>query len=154
MSIYLALSLLVCSVANAGQLSLSFGPSLDGTLGTKKALQLGYEVKWGAPFLEIEAGGWNEPNGASFMGSAMFGVHVTTQDGIFAQVGFGPAVVSQTDDRLSSLLEAHLRGRVGAEMGGWFVCGQYDHLSNAGAVGPNLGLDLIGLCVGIPLGGG
>lgn len=145
------LSLLFCWPAQANSLSLSFGPSLDGSIGDKKALQLGYEFQFGAPSLVLEAGGWNEPNGVAGFAGVNMGVHVATTDGVFVRVGVGVCAISQTDDRLSSIGEAHIQLKFGVERESFSAGLQFDHFSNAGLVPPNLGRDLGSVFIGIPL---
>jgi hypothetical protein len=149
-----ALWCLNTQAALSPQLNLSFGPSLDGTPGTKKAFLLGIEQNWGGPSLEVEGGTWNELNG-SFTGyvGANVGVHVVTPDGFSVRVGFGPSFITQTDDRLSYQFEFNLSARLGYEYKGWGAGGCVRHWSDAGIVGPNLGFDLACAYVTIPLGG-
>ena len=145
------LASLFCWSAQAHSLSLSFGPSLDGTIGVQKALQLAGEYQVGPGSFVLESGGWNEPNGFAVFGGLSAGIHIVTEDGISARVGFGPCAISQTDDRLSSIFEFHIQARLGLEMKFWGVGVQFDHFSNAGLVPPNLGRDLASLYLSVPL---
>jgi hypothetical protein len=142
--------------AHAGEhsLSLSFGPTINGTIGAKKALALGYEHNWSGPSVLLTAGTWNADGGMAFYGSVNLGVHVAAPSGLMARIGFGPAAISQTDDRLSSIGEFHIQARAGLELARWSVGLQFDHFSNAGIVPPNLGRDIVALYIGIPLPGG
>lgn len=148
--------LLVSSVCSADSLSLSFGPSLDGTVGEVKALTLGYEFQWGSVSLVPETGMWNEPNGANpftFYGGVNIGVHVVSTSGIGMRVGIGPCVLSQTDDHTSGTFEFHIQARVGLEVENFQVGFEGNHWSDGQFIGPgpNLGRDTLGIYLGIPL---
>lgn len=150
--LFLFLLLMSSTFCQAGSLTLSFGPSIDGTIGAQKIAQLGYEIRWGAPSLTLETGMLNALGGGFvFMGGANLGVHVVSADGLSMRIGVGPAYVSQIDDRLSSHMQAHIQARVGLEMQSYQTGVQLDHWSNAGLKPPNLGLDAVSVYVGIPL---
>jgi hypothetical protein len=135
-----------------GQANLSFGPTVDGQIGEKKMLALGYEVSWGSPSVELGLGEWNEANGGiAEYGTLTAGLHVVTVEGLAARIAFGPAYVSQTDDRLSSLFEFHIQARIGLSMKSFETGAQFDHFSNAGIVPPNLGRDVVSLYISVPL---
>ncbi len=144
-------ALLISSNAHAGLLLLSFGPTINGTIGEKKVLTAGYEYNWGAPSLKLDAGTWNVNGGMAFYGALNFGVHVISSGGLTTRIGFGPAVISQTDERLSSNFEFNIQARIGLNMGGWEAGLNALHLSNAGIKLPNLGRDIVGIYIGVPL---
>jgi Lipid A 3-O-deacylase (PagL) len=136
----------------ANSLSVGFGPSLDGTIGTVKVLSLGYELTWSAFSLEPEMGLWNEAvGGFGGYGGLTAGIHVTTPDGIFARAAFGPEAITQTDDRLSSLFEFHIVMKAGIEWESFAVWLAAHHMSDAGLYGQNLGRDFVQLGFSIPL---
>lgn len=145
--------LVALSNAFAGTASLSFGPTLNGTLGAQKMLTAGYEIRWDEPSIQLEGGGWNKSDGPGFTGflGANLGVHVVSESGLAMRIGVGPVIVSDVDDRVSTLVNAHIQTRVGLEKEN-FACGvQYDHISNGGTGGANLGRDAIALYLGVPL---
>lgn len=148
------LALIFCLPVQAASLNLGFGPSLDGTLGTVKALSLGTEFQWGAFSLEPEGGIWNElTGGLGGYGGVTAGVHVTTPDGIFARAAAGPVAITQTDNQLSTWYEFNLKLRGGLEWKSFSVWLEFWHMSNAGTGGSNLGRDVLQFGVGVPLGG-
>lgn len=150
---FIALLFFISSVSYADSLALSFGPSLDGSIGEIKALQAGYEFygSGGSFSLVLETGGWNWQDSFTFFGGANFGVHVVSPDGISMRVGVGPSLISQTDDRLSSLFEFHIQAKVGLQVSNFSTGLQFDHFSNAGLWPPNLGRDLLSVYIGFPL---
>lgn len=149
----LAALLLFSSLAQANQISLSFGPSLDGVLSAKKMLGAAYEFQWGSPSLSIESGVIAEPGGVNLYAGLNPGIHVVTEDGFTARIGFGPVCFSRTDDRLSSLPEFHIQAQLGLDMKSWETGVRFDHFSNAGIFPPNPGLDMASIYIGIPFGG-
>ena len=152
LTILAILFLSVCKPAYANSFLVSFGPSLDGSIGIQKVFQLGYEFQWGSPSLELKAGSWNEPNGFAFTGGATMGIHLVSHDGFAMRVGFGPAAISQTDDRLSSIFEFNIETKIGLELKNYQTGFEFDHWSNAGLFpGSNLGRDVISIYIGIPL---
>jgi hypothetical protein len=129
------------------QLVIGFGPSLNG--GTNpKALFLGDAHTWGefslisrcALLFEGETNGWC---------SVVAAVHIETPSGILVSMGVGPAWVIHTDDRISSNLNANIHAMVGAIQSGYAGGACYDHISNAGAVPPNLGRDQAYACLAL-----
>src|SRR5271166_4872721 len=135
-----ALILLFSTSCFGNALSLSFGPSLDDNrIGEKKAIMAGYEFQW------------NDPKGETFFGGANVGLHLVNPDGLSMRVGVGPAGLSQTGDRTSSIFEFHIQVRAGLDLDNFSTGFSFDHFSNAGLVPPNLGLDLLSLYIGFPL---
>lgn len=149
--VFAFISLIQLPEAHSSQVALSFGPTVDGAIGEKKMLTAGYEFRWNEPSLILEAGGWNSSNGFAGFGGINMGVHIASNDGMCARIGFGPALISQTDDRLSSLFEFHIQARLGLEKENWAAGIQFDHFSNAGIVPPNPGRDVVSLYLGFPL---
>ncbi len=143
--------LLISSFAWGSDLSISFGPTIDGTIGTQKVFMLGYEMQDGPLSLLLESGGWNEPGGFAIFGGANAGLHIVAPSGMAMRAGFGPSLISQTDDRLSSLFEFHIQMKIGLEHDGYGVGLQGDHFSNAGIVLPNLGRDIVSLYIQFPM---
>lgn len=148
---WLIVALLLSTTVRAGQIGLSFGPSLDGDLSAKKMLGIDYELRWGSPSLSVEGGVIAQPGGVNGYLGLNPGIHVVTADGLTARIGFGPAVFARKDDRLSSLPEFHIQAQAGLDMGSWETGLRFDHFSNAGIWPPNLGLDMAGIYIGIPL---
>lgn len=116
-------------------------------------LALGYEHALGAPSLKLDAGTWNVPGGMAFYGALNIGVHVVAESGLTARIGFGPALISHPDDRLTGHFQFNIQARLGLNMGGWETGLQALHLSNAGIALPNLGRDVVSIYIGIPIGG-
>lgn len=143
----------VSSLSHADSLAMSFGPSLDGTIGEIKALQLGYEFQGqgGSFSLLLEGGGWNYDGEPIFFGGVNAGVHVVTLDGISMRVGVGPSYASGTDDRISSQFNFHIQAKIGLQVTNFSTGLQFDHFSNAGLWPPNLGRDLLSVYIGFPL---
>lgn len=137
--------------ARANQLSLSFGPSLDGNLSQKKMLTTSYEFIWGELGLAIEYGAISELGGMNFYGGFNPGVHVVTESGWTARIGFGPVCFSRIDDRLSSLPEFHIQAQLGLDAKYFEAGARFDHFSNGGIWPPNLGLDMASIYLGFPL---
>lgn len=144
--------LFASSICQANSLSLSFGPTLNGVIGPKKLLTVGYEFNWGGPSLQLEGGTFTQDGSFTYFGGANIGVHVSASDGWGARIGVGPVGISKADDRLSSILNFHIQARLALEREFWAAGLQLDHFSNANLWPPNLGMDALSLFVSIPLG--
>jgi hypothetical protein len=143
--------LLFSSLAQANEMNLSFGPTLDGTIADKKMLAVDYEFQWGSFSLAPEFAEWAEPNGVCLVFGIHPAIHVVTPSGLTSRIGVGPVFITQTDDRLSSLIEFHIQARFGLDAGFFETGLQFDHFSNAGLVPPNLGRDIGSVYIGFPL---
>jgi hypothetical protein len=153
LNITIAVIISLISLAAKADPYLKAGLGLNNRLGITKAFFIGNQSYLGKYFLwQVEGGGFVDINSKSSLGliSASFGVHATGSN-FYAKFLIGPALMTGTDDRLSSLfefnddLEFGIKGKSGAEVGV-----NYKHLSNAGLVGPNLGRDFLMLKVQLP----
>ena len=129
-----------------------FGSGLDGAFGSSKLGAFGYQEEiFGPLHSQIEGGMFTRDGGYALFGAYSIGISVLTSGGIYAKVFTGPALLSGTDSRLSSLLEFNndlelgLRDLSGVELG--LV---YKHMSNAGLWEPNPGRNWLMLKVSIP----
>lgn len=145
----LAAILLLSCTAHADHLSISFGPSLNGGTNPKFAA-LGYEKVFDPGSLLFECGGMFE---APIIGvcSAVLSARVQTQGGMFVRMGVGPAFITHTDDRLSSIFEFNIQSAIGFTQEGWDIGIGYRHYSNAGLFPPNYGRDFFGGLIEIGL---
>ena len=107
------------------------------------ALGLRYGDAWKA---QVNGGYWlalGERESSAYFGSLQGGLEVVGNSGLFAQLMFGPAYISETDRKLGSRFQFHLSGAAGVrDSGGRGLSFQWVHFSNAGIVQPNLGRDL------------
>lgn len=143
------LAILFSTLAYADHIDLSFGPSLNGGTNPKFAA-LGYEKVFDPGSLLLECGAMfaGPPIG---MCSLVLSARVETPTGLFVRMGVGPALVTRTDDRLSSIGEFNIQGAIGFSQGGWDIGLGYRHYSNAGLVPPNFGRDFWGGLIEIGL---
>lgn len=146
----LALLILLATEARADHLIFSFGPSLNGGSSPKLAT-VGYEKLWDTTSLVMSCGALFEGDTPLAMCSIVPSVRVQTISGIFTRVGIGPAILSRTDDRLSSQFEFNIQYAIGITQSGWDVGLIGNHFSNAGLWPPNYGRDFLGLLVEIGL---
>lgn len=126
--------------------SIGFGPSLDGTTNPKE-LALGYEKTWGEFGLLTHCGLLFESDTNGYC-AIVPGVHIETESGIFVRAGVGPAYVAKiSNPRISSHWNANIDFAIGVYQGPAVAYIELGHLSNAGAVLPNLGDDhaLVGI---------
>lgn len=138
------------SVAHADDIvHIGFGPSLDGTTNPKE-LALGHEKTWGEFSVLTHCGFLFE---AALNGycAVVPGIHVETPSGIFVRAGVGPAYVINTNDRISSHVNANIDFMAGVYQGWGYIYGEGGHLSNAGFVPPNLGDDHLLIGIGFKL---
>jgi hypothetical protein len=151
-SVFLAsvLALSACP-ASADHLAVSFGPSLNGG-ATPKLVQAGYEYLLTNGSLLATCGAMFEGGETIGTCSALVSARVQTPGGMFTRVGIGPAFITETDSRLSSIFEFNIQGAVGWTQNGWDIGVVYNHYSNAGIWPPNFGRDFLGLLVDIELG--
>lgn len=120
--------------------TIGFGPSLDGTTNPKE-LALGYEKTWGELSLYTHCGALFESETNGYC-AVLIGVHIETPAGVFTRLSVGPAYVLHiSDPRISSNLNANIVAALGVYQGPAFGGLEFGHISNAGAVPPNLGDD-------------
>lgn len=143
----LAFALLLPSLCQADHLVLSFGPSLNGS-AYPKLVTGGYEFTWETTSLVATCGAMFE-SGLKGVCSIVPSVRVETVGGIFTRVGVGPAFITGTDERLSSIFEFNIQYAIGITQSGWDVGLVGNHYSNAGIWPPNYGRDFLGLLVDI-----
>lgn len=105
--------------------------------------------------VRANGGYWLSPGGVSSgFASMQGGLEVDTPSGFFGCVLFGPAVISNPGGKLAGPIQFHLSGCGGVKNAeGYGIGGQWVHLSNAGILQPNLGLDVWSFLVLIPFGG-
>lgn len=99
----------------------------------------------------IDVGGWISDPSSSFYSTLQIGT--TASNSVFyAEVFSGPALISNTDNRLSTVLQFKHDigiGVVGKDKVGIGI--NYSHLSNAGIKLPNAGRDFILVKLTIPI---
>ncbi len=138
--LFLAIVLMPATCARADDIiTVGFGPSLNGTTNPKE-FALGFEKTWGEFSLYTHCGLLFEGETNGYC-AVLVGVHIETPAGVFTRAGVGPAYVAHTSDRISSNVNANISVAVGVYQGPAFAAIEYGHLSNAGAVPPNLGDD-------------
>ena len=153
---YLLILLLALNCyADDKDIYLKFNTGIDDKIGSARLLAVGYQ----APFYKIldyqlEGGAFRDSHQVQSTiayGSATLGFTVNAQSGTYAKIFAGPALVSSTDSRLSSIfefnddLELGIRDKRGLALGISFK-----HISNAGLVPPNTGRDFVGFKVQLP----
>lgn len=138
-------------------LGVGIGKDVIGSKPFERYGALG--VQYGGMTWKVRANGgyWlalAEGEKASAFTSLQGGLEVVGQGGIFCSVFFGPAYISQPDDkRLSGHLQFHLDPGCGVRSaGGYSIMGRWTHFSNAGLKQPNGGRDMPGIAVQIPIG--
>ncbi len=133
--------LLIGSIAQANSVNLGFGPSLNGSTNPKSA-KLGYELDLTDAFsFTASATGIFEPKMIGAF-SLVASAKALTPSGMFLRIGFGPGVITSTDDRLSSIPEFNIVYATGLASESVEGGIEGNHWSNAGFFGgPNLGRD-------------
>lgn len=126
--------------------SVAFGPSLDGTTNPKE-FALAVEKTWSEFGVLVNCGLLFESETNGYC-SIVPGVHIETESGIFVRAGAGPAYVAKiSNPRISSHWNVNINLSIGVYRGPAFAFLNAGHISNGGAVGPNLGDDhgLVGI---------
>jgi len=144
-----ALAFLAASTAHADNLSIAFGPSLDGDTHPHM-LAVGHEKILGEVSIFSHCGimfgsPWNP------WCAVVPSVHIETLSGIFTRAGVGVAYFARTDDRVSSNVNANISWTVGLTQNGWEAFLEADHFSNGGLKPPNPGSDHVCLGVAVSL---
>lgn len=114
-------------------------------------------VRWGNAWkVQANGGYWlalADGEKAAAFTSLQGGLEVVGQGGTFAQLMFGPGVISHIDSKLGGHFQFHLVGGVGMkDSGGHGLSFLWTHFSNAGVVMPNNGRDLLTIQLIAPLG--
>lgn len=124
---------------------IKYGVGVDNPNLGAKLMSFGYQ----APLLllmdyQLEGGVYNDTNqsqGPIGFGNADFGFSAMG-DNVYAKAFFGPAFVTSTDSRLSSIFEFNHDFELGIiDHRGVSVGMAFKHMSNAGIWGSNLGRD-------------
>jgi len=119
----------------------------------ERAIKLGY-IKSGdtGAYVRPEIGGYLAHGAgrcSSFFGSLIIGAAVLTPVGMYGYMGIGPTYLTKPDGvALTGHFQFNVQG--GLCMQGKTsirICFEYSHLSNAGVMTPNRGIDLIGVGV-------
>jgi len=132
-----------------------YGVGLNEDIKTVKTFTLGYQAPLFAIFdYQLEGGMFNDSKqtqGLIAFSNVSIGVSTFTTSGIYAKIFFGPALISQTDTRLSSIFEFNHDLEFGfVDKKGLSIGVNYKHMSNAGIVLPNYGRDLLLLKIQFP----
>jgi hypothetical protein len=132
-----------------------FGVGIDNSLGLTKMIAGGYQGNLIGFFdYQLETGAFldnSQPQGLIGFGGASLGISAKTNSGFYAKVFTGPSLITQTDTRLSSILEFNddiefgLMDRRGVHIGA-----NFKHMSNAGFWPPNIGRDFMLIKIQIP----
>lgn len=99
----------------------------------------------------IDTGGWISNQSSSFYGTYQIGT-ISSNSVLYAEVFSGPSLISNTDNRLSTVLQ--FKHDIGIGVLGKDKVGigiNYSHLSNAGIKLPNAGRDFILIKLTIPI---
>ncbi len=120
---------------------------MNGATNPKLA-QVGYEKVFDPGSLLVQCGAMFEES-TNYACGVVLSARVQTSGGMFTRVGFGPAAIAHTDDRLSSIFEFNIQYALGFEQGGWDIGIIGNHFSNAGIWPPNYGRDFLGLLIEI-----
>lgn len=131
------------------------GIGLDDKIGTTKLLSGGYQGYLIGIFdYQLEAGAFQDAGnsvGIVGFGGASVGISVKSTSGVYAKVFAGPSLITNTDDRLSSILEFNDDIELGIRDSRNVCLGlDFKHFSNAGLFPPNIGRDFLLLKVQIP----
>lgn len=131
------------------------GVGLDGNFGTAKLLSGGYQGPLAGIFdYQLEAGAFQDAYSSAGMigfGGTSIGISVQSQTGVYAKVFAGPALLTNTDERLSSVFEFNDDLELGIRDSRGISIGlDVKHFSDAGLTSPNLGRDFLLLKVQIP----
>lgn len=132
-----------------------YGLGLNGGTTDMKTFAFGYQSPLGLVFdYQLEGGMYvdnTEAQGLIGYINADVGLSVISKSGIYAKIFFGPALITQPDDRLSSILEFNHDLEAGfVDKRGVSLGVNYKHMSNAGLFPPNLGRDMLLLKLQIP----
>lgn len=146
--------ILLAPAAQADQVNLGFGPSLDSTNLQPHVGSIQYEKNMGQLAL---VGSVTEVFGQTTIVSVIPCAKIVTPDGMFLRMGVGLALITNTTDRLSSIPEFNIEAAGGLSLGRVEMGVRFDHFSNANPVlgpGPNLGQDAAQLHLGYRFGEG
>lgn len=135
---------------------LKLGPSLNGnTLVSAKFFSLGYQSTFVSVFDYQYEGGFfidNQGEGrksAAFANAAL-GLSIIKET-LYTRFFFGPALISDTDTRLSTHYQFNTDAEIGIRDERDVAMGiGYKHMSNAGIKLPNAGRDFIFIKLAIP----
>lgn len=143
------------SFAGSGGTYWKFGLGIDSPSTSTKIIATGYQGPlWHVLDYQLEVGMFNDNNQSQgligFMGASV-GVSVVTHSGFYSKLFAGPALITQTDSRLSSILEFNEDLELGLiNDSGVSIGADLKHMSNAGLWPPNIGRDFLLLKVQIP----
>lgn len=137
----------------SGNLYAEFGPDLNFSFYSHKYFTVGYTDKLTETFdYQFEGGGWKtsyEGERSSLYTSYQIGIKTDTP--FYARFFTGPALISTTDQRLSSIFQfKHDLGVGFKDKRNVGIGINYSHVSNAGFKLPNLGRDFVQLRVELP----
>ena len=148
-----SLGLIVLLSQLSGNLYAEFGPDLNFGLYSHKFFTIGYTDKLSDIFdYQIESGGWK----TSYKGErnslyTSYQIGIKTDTIFYGRFFTGPALISTTDQRLSSVFQfKHDLGVGFKDKRNVGIGINYSHVSNANLKLPNLGRDFIQLRVEIP----
>lgn len=156
------LLLLVLSNAQADQIVPRWGLEKNiiayGTGNGERMFSLSYVYDFGPDknmLLRGQVGGWitkQKERESSPFGSLQWGYRVENIFmGFFVEASIGPGYVRFLDDHSSSHIEIVHDLVWGFMQKGWGIAIDFEHISNAGTVPPNLGRDFLGMCFLIPI---
>jgi hypothetical protein len=148
-----SLGILVLLSQLSGNFYAEFGPDLNFSFYSHKFFTVGYTDKLTDIFdYQIEGGGWKtsyEGERSSLYTSYQIGVKTDTP--FYARFFTGPALISTTDQRLSSAFQfKHDLGVGFKDKRNVGIGVNYSHVSNANLKLPNLGRDFLQLRVEVP----
>lgn len=148
-----SLGLMILLSQLSGNLYAEFGPDLNFSTYSHKYFTIGYTDSLTEVFdFQVEAGGWKttyQGENSSLYTAYQFGIKTDTP--FYARFFTGPALISATDQRLSSALQfKHDIGIGFKDKRNVGIGVNYSHVSNANLKLPNLGRDFIQLRVEVP----
>lgn len=141
---------------NYDSVYLKLGGALNQpTLLTNKLVSFGiqHEAFWVFDY-QIESGAFTDTQNVyispTFFLGPSIGVSIV-RSAFYVKVFFGPALVSHTDEHLSTPYEFHTDLQLGfKDYRGVGIGLGYKHLSNAGIQGPNIGRDFLYFQISLP----
>ncbi len=157
---YLMLCLLmVCGMAQAseldGVLGVGIGKNVISHQPFERMGSLG--VQYGSSWVVRASGGYwmatADGDKSSLYGSMQGGLQVWGEGGTYANMLFGPALISNPDDyHNSGIFQFNLSAAVGIKsVNAYGITVEWRHWSNAGMIMPNAGRDILTACILIPL---
>lgn len=146
----LAIALLLFTTATARADSfLEYGLGLNDNGTQTKLISAGYSAPWFLCFdYKLEGGGFIDKNFVAFA-TGNIGLVVKTSS-LYAKVFFGPALITEHDNRLTGAFQFNHDAEIGLQSEGYSIGINYKHLSNAGLMSPNAGRDFLLLKLSIP----